>query len=74
MMRYERSQRTDDLDESIALIREAAAITEAEDPGRESVLTNLAGALMARFSARGDPRDFAEASALLGTGGEGESG
>jgi hypothetical protein len=45
MMRYERSQRTDDLDESIALIREAAAITEAEDPGRESVLTNLAGAL-----------------------------
>jgi hypothetical protein len=72
MTRFRYSRDPADLDAAVDAIRGVAAITDVEDPDRESVLTNLAGALMARYRVRGDPVDSAEAAALRG--GHGGSG
>jgi len=72
LMRYQRSQLVVDLDESIVMIRQAAAMTQEEGADHESVRTNLAAALTARFEALRDPRDFAEAATLRGEDGENE--
>jgi tetratricopeptide (TPR) repeat protein len=72
LMRYQRSHLVADLDESVAMIRQAAAMTQGEGADHESVRTNLAAALTARFEALRDPGDFAEAATLRGEYGESE--
>ncbi|WP_157239230.1 CHAT domain-containing protein [Catenuloplanes japonicus] len=63
-IRFERIGEGGDLDESIALHREAAALTPATDPSRGRYLSNLGLALRIRFERNGDFADLGEAVAV----------